>query len=177
MKQVFVELTGLEVIFLVAAAVSLFFNLYQFMIAQRDKKALHNPLTNSLVALFNNIKGETNMVYVSQNGLFNAQNPHQKLETLKWEYWQLLQGIITSLSGFQEAVVGMLVTFNPADKTGDLAFRATDYGLTEFEKQGRKEFMERRSAQQAGTQQVAVQDKDASSSGDKAEGSERDRQT
>jgi hypothetical protein len=50
--------------------------------------------------------------------------------------------------GFQEAIVGILVTLNPNDKEGHQAFRATDYGLTAEEKQWRKERIERLRTQQ-----------------------------
>ena len=77
-------------------------------------------------------------------------NPHTDIETPKWEYGHFAQSLIGYLNGFQEALVGVLVTLNPDDKEGNLAFRASDYGLTDDEKKFRKKSAQQWRAQQFG---------------------------
>lgn len=153
-KTAILNLTGLEIFFISTTLVSLFFNLFQLLIAQRKERALITPLTNTLIGLFNDIKSKITNVYQNQNILFSPQNPHVDISTLRWEYGQYTQSIITYMLGFQEALVGALVSLNPKDKEGKLAFKASDYGLTPEEKEQRK-----RIAQQIHEQQLMQQDK------------------
>jgi len=148
-KDVMLSLTLLDIFFISATIVSLFFNLYQFMLGRREKKALQAPLTNALIGLFNDIKSKNLTIYVTQQSLFNTMNPHTQIETLRWEYYNFTQSVIGYLNGFQEALGGALVTLNPKDKEGNLAFRASDYGLTEDEKEFRKQSTHQWRAQQS----------------------------
>jgi len=143
MKQVILDLTVLDIILLSIALISLFGNLFQFMIWWRDKKKFYNPVFSALVALFNDIKSKTNNVYIRQQLLYNTKNPHEKLETLKWEFYEFTSAVIGYLQGFQETVVGVLVTLNPEDKEGKESFSAANYGLTEEEKNLRKAQLEK----------------------------------
>lgn len=150
-KHVVLNLTGLEIFFISTTLISLFFNLYQFMVSRREKRALELPLTSTLVALFNEVKAQTLSVYRTQQFLFHPQNPHKDMETLRWAYLSFADSVMDFLRGFQEALVGALVTLNPDDKEGKLAFRASDFGLTDAEKKFREEYVkksqERREAQ------------------------------
>ena len=137
-KNVVLNLTGLEIFFIATTVLSLFFNLYQFMTGRKEKEKLREPLSNSLIALFNEIKQKSLNAYATQQFLFNASNPHNQIETLKWEYSLFAQNVMDSLKGFQEMVVGMLITLNPKDREGKIAFRSTEYGLTEYEKEFNK---------------------------------------
>lgn len=150
-RQIAIGLTWIEIISISAAIVSLFFNLFQLFVWRKEKKALHAPLTNSLIGLFNDIKSKALTAYNTQQLLISQNNPHKELDTLKWEYFHFIQNVFGYLSGFQEALVGALVTLNPQDKDGKLSFRASDYGLTEDEKERRKQFMK----QWAQAQQVS----------------------
>jgi len=140
-KKIALELTALEIFFIATTLLSLFFNLLQFSVWRKEKKALHAPLTNTLIGLFNDIKSKAITVFTTQQLLVSPQNPHKELDTLKWEYLHFIQSMIGYLSGFQEALVGALVTLNPQDKEGKLSFRASDYGLTEEEKEQKKQYM------------------------------------
>lgn len=133
----FLNLTGLEVFFIATTMISLVINLLQW----RDRRTLQLPLTNALIALFNDIKAKTGNVNFVYNALFNPNSPHSNLATLRWEYGLFAQEMIGYFQGFQEAVVGVLATLNPKDKEGKQAFRASDYGLTEQEKTWRAERM------------------------------------
>jgi hypothetical protein len=55
----FLTMTGLEVFFIVTTLISVVVNLLQW----RDKRAFRGPLTNSLVAAFNDIKAKSNNVF------------------------------------------------------------------------------------------------------------------
>jgi hypothetical protein len=147
-KIVVLNLTGLEIFFIATTIVSLFLNLYQMMIAKKEKAALQAPLSNSLIALFNDVKSKTTKVFETQEFLFHKQNPHKEIETLRWEYFQFTKNVMNFLNGFQESLVGILVTLNPEDKQGEKAFKAADYGLTEQEKELKRGYMDRLKDQQ-----------------------------
>lgn len=127
-------LSLLEIFFIATAVISLFFNISQW----RDRRKFYVPFTNSLVALFNDLKNKSNALLLFQNTLFNPKNPHTDIQTLRWEFAQLLLSLNTDMQGFQESVVGLLVTLNPGDREGEIVFRAQEYGLTEQERELRK---------------------------------------
>lgn len=85
-KEVVLNLTLLEIFFIITTILSLFLNLYQFMTASKEKAALRAPLSNSLIALFNDVKSKTISVFETQQFLFSKQNPHKEIDTLRWEY-------------------------------------------------------------------------------------------
>lgn len=147
-KEVLLNLTGLEIFFISTTILALFLNLYQLMTAKKEKAALHNPLSNSLIALFNDVKSKSTSVFETQQFLFHKRNPHKDIDTLRWEYFQFTKNIINYLNGFQENLVGVLATLNPEDKQGEKAFKAADYGLTEQEKELKRRYMDRLKDQQ-----------------------------
>ena len=134
-KHTVLTLTSLEIFFIVTTILSLFLNLYQLMTARKYRASFHTPLSNGLIALFNDIKQKSLNAFLTQQRLFNIQNPHKEIGTLKWDYVQFAQSMMDNLRGFQESVVGLIVTLNPQDKEGKMAFRASGYGLTEEEKE------------------------------------------
>jgi len=104
-----------------------------------ERRKTITPLKSSLIALFNDIK--TKNVYALQalNALLSENNPHTQIDTLRWDYAAFIQTIISTLQGFQENVVGLLVSIDPSDREGKEAFRAFNYGLTEEEKEMRRQ--------------------------------------
>jgi hypothetical protein len=148
MKEIVLQLNWLEIFFIITTVISLFFNIMQW----RDRRNLRLPISNSLLALFNDVKNKGNHVSLVQQLLDSPAFPHENLQTLRSEYAHFTQTVMNYLWGFQEAIVGVLVTLNPGDKEGRQAFRATDYGLTEDEKQWRRELIERLRAQQTAQQ-------------------------
>lgn len=132
------SLTGLEVFFIITTIISFVFNLLQW----RERKASRDPLSNALIGIFNDIKSKTNEVFFAYNALFNPNNPHKDVPTLRWEYGLFMQNVLGFFRGLQEQVVGVLVSLRPDDKEGKLAFRAADYGLTEQDKELRKQSFE-----------------------------------
>ena len=146
MNEVFLSLTKFELISIGIAVVSLVGNIMQW----RERKAWKDPLSNALIALFNDIKATTNYVYYVNNALFNPHNPHKDPLTLRWEYGLFAQSITGYLQGFQEQAVGLLVSLNPKDKEGKRAFRAFGFGMTDNERKLREDhFVRYREAQEA----------------------------
>jgi len=142
-KQTIIQLTGLELFFIATTVISLFINLYQFMIWRRDQKNIFRPMSNALIALFNDIKLKGINVYLAQQVLFRENNPHTDIATLRWEYAAFTQTVIAYMQGFQEALVGILATMNPDDPDGARVFRASDYGLTADERELKRRSLER----------------------------------
>ena len=141
-KEVVLNLTGLEIFFIATTILSLFLNLYQLMTAIKKKAALQSPLSNTLIALFNDVKSKSTSVFETHQFLFHKQNPHKDIDTLRWEYLQFTKNVINFLQGFQENLVGALATLNPEDKQGEKAFKAADYGLTQQEKELKRNYMD-----------------------------------
>lgn len=141
----FLSLTGMEVFFIITTILSLGFNILQW----RESKASKEPLANTLVGTFNDIKLKTNAVFFAYNALFNSNNPHKEVNTLRWEYGLFIQYVLNFLQSLQEQVVSVLVSLRPDDKEGKLAFRASDYGLTEQDKELRRESFEQFKARMA----------------------------
>ena len=180
MKEVVLELTGLDLIFLTIALVSLLGNVIQFMIWWRDQKNLYQPISKTLTGLFNDIKNKATHAMWVQNTLFNANNPHKDVETIRWEYGTYAQTVWNYLQGFQEAVVAVLVSLDPEDKDGKAAFRASDYGLTDEEKAIRRQNLEslrlgQLQQHEASAEEAAVQDVPPEPALDPAPNDERQR--
>ena len=134
MKTVVLELTWLDLFFIVTTLISLAGNIVQYM----DRKKTFLPMKSSLIALFNDIKAKTLHAYQTQNVLFAPNNPHKDIETLRWDYASFTQMMINDLQGFQEIVVGLLVSLDHLDREGKEAFRAANYGLTPEEQELRR---------------------------------------
>jgi hypothetical protein len=135
MKQTVLQLTGLEVFFISTTMISLFINLIQMW----DRRMRLKPIMNSLIAAFNETKTLTNHLSWIFNIVFQPDNPHREIATLRWEYGHVTQMVISSLAAHQETLVGILVTLNPGDPTGKETFRAANYGLTQEEQERRTE--------------------------------------
>jgi len=150
----FLSLTGMEVFFIIATFILLVFNVIQW----RESRTSKEPLSNTLVGTFNDIKLKANTVLFTYNALFNPKNPHKDVNTLRWEYGLFLQYVINFLQGLQEQVVSVLVSLRPDDKEGELAFRARDYGLTEQDKELRRESFEQFKARMATPNTVQYRD-------------------
>jgi hypothetical protein len=133
--------TGLEIFTIGTTIVSLFYNLWQFLEARKNKSEVFKPISNNLIAIFNNIKTGQNTAYYLKQNLNDKTNPHKDLETLRYEYTNYLQNNMNYLDGVKELLVGALISINPNDKTGENVFKASDYGLTEEDRQRKKEFM------------------------------------
>ena len=139
MHETVLSLTILEIFFILSTIGSLIFNVLQW----KARRELRQPLSNGLRALFNDIKSKENNTYFFYNTIFNPNNPHKDISTLKWEYGLFAQSVLGFFQGFKESLVGVLVTLNPHDREGKELARASDYGLTEQEKDLRQEYFNR----------------------------------
>jgi len=157
MKEAILQLSLFDIITISIAITSLFFNLYQFMDSRKFKQQLLNPIHSQLVGLFNDIKSKLGTTYITQQLLSNPKNPHKDLHTLKWEYYLFTFTVIGFLNGFQEIVRAALSTLKPEDKTGEAAFKAADYGLTQEERKLRDELVKQYATQPANIPQTQEQ--------------------
>lgn len=137
MKTVVLDLSWLDIIFITLALISLGFNIWQYV--ERKKTVL--PLKSLLTALFNDIKAKSMHAYTVRQLLYAEANPHKELETIRWDYYAFTNAVLQNYQGFQEIVVGLLVSLDPSDKDGKEAFKAFDYGLNDQEKEQRKKFL------------------------------------
>lgn len=138
MHETVLSLTPLEIFFICLSIISLVLNILQW----KERKASKEPLSNSLVSIFNDIKSKSNNIYFVYSALFSENNPHKDIETMRWEYGLFAQSVLGYFQGFQEQLVGVLVSLKPEDKDGQQAFRAADYGLTEKEKDLREQYLD-----------------------------------
>jgi hypothetical protein len=137
MKETVLELNWLDIILIVIALLSIVGNLIQGMIWWRDQKRFYLPIEKSVVGLFNTIKHKINHTAWTQGVISNPNNPHKEIATLKHEYSQYIQSIATFLLGLQETVVSIYMSFNPSDKKGEEAFKASEFGLSDEDKEVR----------------------------------------
>ena len=121
----------LEAFLILTTIASLVFNIIQW----REGRAAREPLCNALVGTFNEVKSRANYISFAYNALFHENNPHADVATLRWEHGHFLQSEWSALLGVQEQLVSVLVSLRPDDKDGRMVFRASDYGLTEQDKE------------------------------------------
>ena len=144
MKQIILQLNWLDIFFILIGLVSIGFNIVQYV----EKRKSIIPLKSAMIGLFNDIKAKSLHAYQTQNTIFSPNNPHEDIKTLRWEYAAFTQTMISNFQGFQENVVGLLVSIDPSDKDGNAAFRAATYGLTDEEKEMRHQYTKKFAQQQ-----------------------------
>jgi len=157
MKEAILQLNLFDLITISIAMISVFLNIYQFMDSRKFKQQMLNPIHSQLVGLFNDIKTKTGTIFITQQSLANPKNPHKDLETLRWEYSLFTFTVLGFLNGFQEIVRAALFTLKPEDKTGEAAFKAADYGLTEQERKLRDEYIKLYTTPSSNTAQTQEQ--------------------
>jgi hypothetical protein len=151
-KERVLNLTPLDIFSICTTVVSIGFNIYQWM----DRRALRDSIANPLRALFNDIKTKSNNAIFVYGALFTNNNPHTDIKTMQWEYGIFVQSVVSAFQGFQEMLVGVLVTLHPDDRHGDQLARATDFGLTEQEKALRQANFEKQLTQSTEASPVAT---------------------
>jgi len=120
-----------ELIILGITVISIGLNVTQFI----KRKSTFKPISNSLIGLFNDVKNKTLLCSIKQMTLFSKENPHTEIITLKWDISSFLFSLIQALYGFQEHIVASLKTLEVSDRE---VFKATDFGLTEKDKEMRE---------------------------------------
>lgn len=132
------SLSGLELFFTITTLISLGVNLWQLF---RDRYK-YAPLRDSLIGLFNDLKGRSLRAYQRQLLITSPAGMALPLEAVRLEFYDFVQETTQSLEQLREHVVAAIHTLDPNASTQEV-FRAAEFGLTEQERQFRKDGMDR----------------------------------
>lgn len=113
--------------------ISFIFNIIQYV----NKKSVFKPIKNSLIGFFNDVKVKNIVCGLKQSTLWNPNNPHHEVYTLKWDFNDFIISMNQAYYGLQEHIVALLKTLEVSDKE---VFKAVDFGLTEKEKKMKDEW-------------------------------------
>lgn len=138
------SLSGLDLFFAITTVISLGFNLWQLF---RDQYK-YEPLKNSLIGLFNDLKGKQLRAHQRSMLIFSKQALELPVEATRLEFYDFAQEMSQSLDQLREHVVASIQTLDPNASTQQV-FRAAEFGLTEQERRFRTQGMERFMAQNA----------------------------
>jgi hypothetical protein len=132
------SLSGLDLYFAITTVISLGLNLWQLL---RDRYK-YAPLKDSLIGLFNDLKGRQLRAYQRQQLIISPKGQALPLEAIRLEFYDFVQETTQSFEQLREHVVASIQTLDPHASTQQV-FRASEFGLTEQERQFRKERMDR----------------------------------
>ena len=141
---------------LVSTLVSII-SLFYILIDHRQRRKETKPVRDSLISLFNDVKAKSLLCFTKQNILFNPNNPHKDVETLRWDFGDFLYTLIQSLQGFQEHIVGALKALEVDEKE---VFKAADFGLTAEEKEMKSLWWKKQKLEQGLLMEPQKKDKD-----------------
>lgn len=131
-------LSGLELFFAVTTLISLGLNLWQLI---RDRYK-YSPLKNSLIGLFNDLKGRQLRAYNRQQLLYSVAAMTAPIEAVRLEFYDSLQEAIQNLGQLREHVVACIHTIDPGAST-ERVYQASEFGLSEDERRLRAEYIRR----------------------------------
>lgn len=146
------SLSGLDLFFATTTVISLGVNLWQLF---RDRYK-YTPLKNSLIGLFNDLKSRQLRAYRRQQLITSSSGAALSLEAIRLEFSDFGYETTQSLDQLREHVVAAIHTLDPDASTQQI-FRASEFGLTDKERQFREEGMERFIENARGSAQVAPQ--------------------
>jgi hypothetical protein len=132
------SLSGLDLFFAVTTAISLAFNLWQLI---RDKYK-YAPLKNSLVGLFNDLKGRQLRAHQRILLITTPEGMSLDVEATRIQFYDFVQEMIQSLEQLREHVVASIHTVDP-EVSNQHVFRAGDFGLTDQERKFKEEALQR----------------------------------
>lgn len=132
------SLSGLDLFFAITTIISLGFNLWQLF---RDRYK-YAPLKDSLIGLFNDLKGRQLRAYQRQLLITSSASMSLPLDAVRLEFYDFVQETAQSLEQLREHVVASIHTLDP-DASTQQVFRAAEFGLNEQERQFRQEGMQR----------------------------------
>ncbi len=132
------SLSGLNLFFTLTTFISLGFNLWQLF---RDRYK-YAPLRDSLIGLFNDLKGRSLRAYQRQQLITSPAGMALPLEAIRLEFYDFVQETTQVLEQLREHVVASIHTLDPNASTQEV-FRAAEFGLTEKERRFRDDSMER----------------------------------
>lgn len=131
-------LSGLDLFFAITTAVSLGFNLWQLF---RDRYK-YEPLKNSLIGLFNDLKNRQLRAHQRQLLITSNAGMAAPVESVRLEFYDFVEEMKMSLEEVREHVVASIYTLDP-DASTQQVFRAAEFGLNAKERQFREEGMDR----------------------------------
>lgn len=143
-------LSGLDLFFAATTVVSLGINLWQVS-RERFK---YDPLKNSLIAVFNDLKGKQLRTYNRQQLLLSPSSQKSTLEAIHREFFDFTAEMNLAFEQLKEHTVGQIHTLDPSVKSADV-FQAAVFGMSEDDLRRRKEYLDSfasRSASASGPQ-------------------------
>jgi hypothetical protein len=143
--------------FAIAAVVSFVFNLWQLF---RDHYK-YTPLKDSLIGLFNDLKGRQLRAYQRQHLITSKASMSLPAEAIRLGFYDFVQETTQSLEQLREHVVASIHVLDP-DASTQQVFRAAEFGLTEQERQFRQEGMERLIRDSRASRDGSTQDQSSS---------------
>ena len=132
------SLSGLDLFFAITTVISLGFNLWQLF---RDRYK-YTPLKDSLIGLFNDLKGRQLRAYQRQLLITSPAGNALAREAIQPEFYDFAAETTHSFEQLREHVVAAIHTLDPEASTQQV-FRASEFGLNEQERRFRTEGMER----------------------------------
>jgi len=135
------------------AIVSLCFNFIQY----RSRKNVLKPISSTIIGLFNDVKNKNLICFIKLNGLWNPENPHKGIKTMRLDFSDFINFMNQSLFGFQEHLVALLNGIGVKSKD---VFKALDFGLTQDDKKFRELFYKVRKEQLEKTPSVRKKEVD-----------------
>lgn len=130
-------LSGLDLFFMGTTIVSLGFNLSQVL---RDRFK-YQPLKNSLIGLFNDLKARQLRAHQRQTLINTRQGAELDAQAIRMQFSDYLQENVQNLGELREHVVAAIHTLDP-DISNRQIFRASDFGLTDQERDFQNRAME-----------------------------------
>ena len=132
------SLSGLDLFFAITTVVSLGFNLWQLF---RDRYK-YAPLKNSLIGLFNDLKGRQMRAYARTQLITSQAGMSLDVQAIRLEFYDFVEASKLDLEQVREHLVAAIMTLDPDTNTSQV-FRAGEFGLTEQEARFRRENGER----------------------------------
>ena len=127
-------LSGLDLFFAITTVVSIGFNLWQLF---RDRYK-YEPLKNSFIGLFNDIKSRQLRAHFRQQLLTSNAGTAATADQLRLEFYDFAEETKQSLDQIREHVVAAIHTLDGSISSQQV-FKAADFGMSEDEKRLRAE--------------------------------------
>src|SRR5688500_1326165 len=118
------SLSGLDLFFAITTVISIAFNLWQLF---RDQYK-YDPLKNSLIALFNGLKGRQLRCVERRQMLTSPSSLAADANAMRREFYDFVGETTQTLDQLKEHVVGAIHTLGPTISNEQI-FRAAEFGL------------------------------------------------
>jgi|GEM_PF-1410750 len=132
------NLSGLDLFFAFTTVVSLVFNFWQML---RDRYK-YVPLKNSLIGLFNDLKGRHLRAHQRQILINSKDNLQLDVNAVRMQFYDYVQENLQTLNQLREHVVAAIYTLDP-QISDQQVFRAADFGQTQQEREYKEQALKR----------------------------------